>query len=158
MKVGRKLNPARQRPLHRPTLRNPAWASILPHRLEPAEALATPCSARARLVLSFGGEWGPLPIFLQLESRPSAPKRPFMFLKPTNEDLREELNRSSSKLGPDCPTPHFHAPNSQIRRVETVLNAEDSEKGEGIISPRCPPRLQVLEHLTLPTDMLTHSH
>lgn len=96
--------------------------------------------------------------FLQLESRPSVPKRPFMFLKPTNEDLREELNRSSSKLGPDCPTPHFCAPSSQTRRVETVLNAEDSEKGEGVISPWCPPRLQVLEHLTLPMDMLTCSH
>lgn len=89
--------------------------------------------------------------FLQLE-------HPFMFLKPTNQDLREELNRSSSKLGPDCPTPHFRAPSSQTRRVETVLNADDSEKGEGIISPWCPLRLQVLEHLTLPMDMLTRSH
>lgn len=155
MQVGRKLNPARRRP----TLRFLAWASIIPHRLDPREALATPCSARARHLCSrLQRREGSPAYFLQLESRPSVPKRPFMFLKPTNEDLREELNRSSSKLGPDCPTPHFCAPSSQTRRVETVLNAEDSEKGEGVISPWCPPRLQVLEHLTLPMDMLTCSH
>lgn len=64
-----------------------------------SEALATPCSARARHLCSrLQRREGSPAYFLQLESRPSVPKRPFMFLKPTNEDLREEFNRSSSKL------------------------------------------------------------
>lgn len=46
--------------------------------------------------------------------------------------------------------------------METVLHAEDGEsgflRGKRTISPWCPLRLQVLEHLALSKDKLPHGH